>query len=80
MIVAMHGLTTMHCIVKTDIRLAREAGYGALEIVELKLLRYLDLGFTAEELVPLFEKHEIRPVCINALKDSSGSNLTSGSS
>jgi len=69
MIITMHGLTTMHCNVKTDIRLAREAGYDALEIIELKLLRYLNMGFKAEDLVPLFEAHSIRPVCINALKD-----------
>jgi len=64
----MHGLTTMHCNIRTDIRIAREAGYDALEIVESKLLRYLDCGFKAEDLVPLFEKYSVRPVCINALK------------
>ena len=69
MIITMHGLTTMHCNMKTDIRIAQEAGYEALEIFEGKLLRYLDCGFKAEDLVPLFEKHSIRPVCINALKD-----------
>ncbi len=69
MIITMHGLTTMHCNVKTDIRIAHEAGYDALEIIDAKLLRYLDLGFKAEELVQLFESYGIRPVCINALKD-----------
>lgn len=69
MIVTMHGLTTMHCNLKTDIRIASETGYEALEIVESKLLRYLDCSFAAEELVPLFEQHGIRPVCFNALKD-----------
>ena len=69
MIVTMHGLTTMHCNLKTDIRIAREAGYDGLEIIESKLLRYLDRGFKAEELTPLFETYSIRPVCINALKD-----------
>jgi sugar phosphate isomerase/epimerase len=69
MIVTMHGLTTMHCNMKTDIRLAAEAGYEALEIIEAKLLRYLDQGFAAKELVPLFKQYDIRPVCINAQKD-----------
>lgn len=69
MIVTMHGLTTMHCNLKTDIRIARETGYEALEVIESKLLRYLDCGFTANELVPLFQEHSIRPVCFNALKD-----------
>lgn len=69
MIVAMHGLTTMHCNVRTDIRLARESGYEALEIIDAKLLRYLDRGFEAKDLNPLFERYSIRPICINALKN-----------
>lgn len=69
MIISMHGLTTMHSNIKTDIRIAGETGYDAIEIVELKILRYLDRGFIAKDLLPLFEKYNIRPVCINALKD-----------
>ena len=45
MIITMHGLSTMHSNIKTDIRIARESGFEALEIVESKLLRFLDLGF-----------------------------------
>jgi sugar phosphate isomerase/epimerase len=59
----------MHCNIVTEIRLAREAGYDGLEIVETKLLRYLDQGPKAEDLVPVFEKHGIQPICINALKN-----------
>lgn len=69
MIITMHGLSTMHGNMRTDIRIAREAGYEALEIFEVKLLRYLDRGFKAEDLLPLFEAYSIRPVCINALKN-----------
>jgi len=69
MIITMHGLSTMHSNIKTDIRIARESGFEGLEIVESKLLRYLDLGFKTEELIPLFKKYSIKPVCINALKD-----------
>jgi sugar phosphate isomerase/epimerase len=65
----MHGLTTMHCNIKTDIRIARETGYQALEIVSDKLLRYLDVGLLAEDLVPVFKSNNITPVCINALKN-----------
>lgn len=68
MIKTMHGLSTMHCNVVSEIRLAWETGYDALEIVESKLLRYLDQGLGAEELVPTFARYGIRPVCINALK------------
>lgn len=69
MIVTMHGLTTMHCNMRTDIRIAGETGYDGLEIVAAKLLRYLDQGYTAEELLPLLESYGVRPVNINALKD-----------
>jgi len=69
LILTMHGLTTMHCNIKTEIRIANEAGYQALEIIADKLLRYLDTGFTAEELLPVFKSYGIIPVCINALKD-----------
>lgn len=68
MIITMHGLSTMHSNMRTDIRIAREAGYEGLEIFEVKLLRYLDRGFRAEELIPLFKSQSIHPVCINALK------------
>jgi len=69
MIITMHGLSTMHSNIKTDIRIAQESGFEALEIIESKLLRYLDVGFKAEELIPLFKKYSIKPVCINALKN-----------
>ena len=69
MIITLHGLSTMHSNARTDIRLAREAGFDGYEIVEMKLLRYLNQGYQAEELLPLFEQYQIRPVCINALKD-----------
>ena len=65
----MHGLTTMHCNLKTDIRIAKEAGYQALEITADKLLRYLDAGLTAEELLPVFKSYGIIPVCINAVQN-----------
>lgn len=69
MIITMHGLSTMHCNLKTDIRIASECGFEALEITDSKLLRYLDCGLGLNEVVALFNKYEIRPVCINALKN-----------
>ena len=68
MIITMHGLSTMHCNVATEIRIAGQTGYDALEIVETKLLRYLAQGFPAESLVPIFRKYRVRPAVINALK------------
>lgn len=69
MILAMHGLSTMYCNLRTEIRIANEAGYDALEIFAPKLLRYLDCGFKAEDVVPLFETYSVRPVCVNGLRD-----------
>jgi sugar phosphate isomerase/epimerase len=69
MIITMHGLSTMYSNARTDIRIARDAGFDGYEIIESKLLRYLDQGYKAEELLPLFQKYQILPVCINALKD-----------
>ncbi len=69
MIVTMHGLSTMHCNVSTEVRMARETGYEGIEFVEGKLLRYLEQGFTAHELKQLLDQHEIRATCINAIKD-----------
>jgi len=68
MIVTLHGLSTMHCNVVTEIRIASETGYEGFEIVESKLLRYLDQGHQAEELVPVLQDYSIRPIVINALK------------
>ena len=69
MIITMHGLATMYSNMKTDIRIARETGFEALEILESKLLRYLDIGLELNELDSLFKKYSIKPVCINALKN-----------
>lgn len=58
----------MHCNIMTEIRLARETEFEALEILETKIFRFLEAGHRPEELLPIFQKHNIRPVTINALK------------
>lgn len=68
MILALHGLSTMFCNIKTEIRLARENGFDGLEIEGSQLLRYMDSGHTLEELRDDFISSGIKPVCINALK------------
>lgn len=45
MIIAHNGTCTMHCDILTDIRIARETGYGGIEIIGGKLYRYLDQGY-----------------------------------
>ena len=69
MIAALHGQTTFHSNLTTDIRIAKETGFEALEIITEKLLRYLNAGLQAEDLVPVFRRHSIRPACIDILGD-----------
>ncbi len=68
MTIAMHGLSTMHCNVVTEIRMAAECGFDGVELVDTKLVRYLDQGCPAKDLVPVLKKHKVRCVMINALK------------
>jgi len=65
MIMALSGLATMHCNLLTDYRIAKETGWDALEVWVPKLLRYLDVGYTIEDLKPLC--CGISTVCLNAL-------------
>ena len=69
MIITMHALSTMHSNMRTDIRVARETGFEGLEVVEMKLLRYLDQGFDAADLLPILDQYDMQVVTINALKD-----------
>ena len=48
----LHAGCIMNTNVVTDIRIAQETGYDAIELWITKLRRYLDNGFPAEELVP----------------------------
>lgn len=50
MIPTLHGQVTLHGNILSDVRIAREAGYRALEVHTDKLGRYLEAGRTAEEL------------------------------
>jgi len=49
---SLHTICTRHSNLITDIRVAREAGYDAIEPTTFKLERYLDAGYQTEELVP----------------------------
>ena len=55
MIIALNGTCTMHCNLLTDIRIAKETGYDAIEIMGSKLHRYLDQGLSLEDLRPHFD-------------------------
>lgn len=69
MIIALHGVSIMYCNLITDIRVAFQTNHKALEIEVGKLLRYLDQGFKAEELLPIFRANDVRPIMINSVRD-----------
>jgi sugar phosphate isomerase/epimerase len=68
MIITLHGLSTMYCNIKTELRLAKECGFDGIEFLESKILRYLDAGRDLKEVKDLLLETGIQPVCINALK------------
>jgi sugar phosphate isomerase/epimerase len=59
MIYALHGLTVRYSNIISDIRLAKEAGYDALELHTDKLNRYIASGLGAEYLAEKLEEHGI---------------------
>jgi sugar phosphate isomerase/epimerase len=67
MIPTLHGQTTLFSNINTDIRIAKETGYQAIELHTDKLLRYLDAGYSAEDLRATLKTHGILPVCIDIL-------------
>jgi len=48
--IALHAATIMHTNVVTDVRVARACGYDGIELWIPKLIRYLDAGFTTDDL------------------------------
>jgi sugar phosphate isomerase/epimerase len=52
MLLGLHTGTIMHTNLMTDIRVAKETGYDAIEFYIPKLVRYLDAGYDAKELRP----------------------------
>jgi len=67
MISTLHGQTTLYSNINTDIRIAKETGYQAIELHTDKLLRYLDAGYSAENLRASLQAHGILPACIDIL-------------
>jgi sugar phosphate isomerase/epimerase len=53
MLLGLHTGTILYTNLMTDIRVARETGYDALEFTVPKLVRYLDAGYRVEELPPV---------------------------
>ncbi len=69
MLRVLHGITTMHANVLTDIRLAADTGYDAVELLASKVVRFLDAGYRAEDLAVALSTSGLTATSINALRD-----------
>jgi sugar phosphate isomerase/epimerase len=65
-LLGLNGASIMHTNSVTEIRIAREAGFDALEMRATKLERYLDAGLLPEDLRPGFGP--LRPTVLSALE------------
>lgn len=65
---ALHGVSLWHSNAITQLRIAKECGFDALEILPEHLFRYLNNGGTFEKLTALMRDYDVEISCINALK------------
>ena len=65
----LHGQVTLHGNILTDVRIAKDCGYEAIELHTDKLVRYLDAGLTAEQLKEALEEKGIEPAAIDIIGD-----------
>jgi sugar phosphate isomerase/epimerase len=63
----LHGQVTLHCNILTDIRIAEECGYSAIELHTDKLVRYLDSGMTAARLKAVLEEKGVEAAAIDII-------------
>jgi sugar phosphate isomerase/epimerase len=64
MILGLHTGSILYTNLATDIRVAADVGYDAIEIYTPKLVRYLDAGYDARELLPALGS--LNPAMINS--------------
>jgi len=57
--ISMNVTTTFHGNVVNDIRVAKDAGFGGIELQSPKLYRYLGAGFAVESLPPMLDGLEV---------------------
>lgn len=62
---ALHGKTIFKSNLATDIRVAHECGFSAIEIVASKLYSFLEQGNSTDDLNQILSHYHIIPVCIN---------------
>ncbi|WP_413738473.1 sugar phosphate isomerase/epimerase family protein [Sodalis sp. RH21] len=65
---ALHGVSVWYSNAVTQLRIAKECGFDALEILPEHLFRYLENGGTYEKFSKLLTSYGIEISCINALK------------
>ncbi|MEN0613308.1 sugar phosphate isomerase/epimerase family protein [Klebsiella indica] len=65
---ALHGVSVWYSNAVTQLSIAKESGFDALEILPEHLFRYLDNGGTFEAYRHLMQHYDIEVSCINALK------------
>jgi 2-keto-myo-inositol isomerase len=66
--IGLNGATTGAADLLTDLRVARDAGYGGLEIRDTKLEAYLAGGGSLQDLHLAFRQAGVRPLSMNALE------------
>lgn len=64
---ALHGQVTLHSNILSDVTIARDAGYAALELHTDKLIRFLDAGGTARELKAALDASGIEAAAIDII-------------
>jgi len=66
-LIGLHTGSIMHTNLVTDLRVAGEAGYDAVEIYSPKLVRYLGAGYQVSDLLPVLGS--LRVVMLNSFLD-----------
>ncbi len=65
----LHGLLVRYSNVATDIMIAEQTGYDAVELHTDKLDRYLEAGFTGGDLKSLLDARKMKVSCIDIIGD-----------
>lgn len=65
---ALHGVSVLHSNAVTQLRIAHETGFTALELLPEHLFRYLEHGGSLEKYRQLMAQYNIEISCMNALK------------
>lgn len=65
---ALHGVSVWYSNAVTQLRIAKDSGFDALEILPEHLFRYLENGGSFKEYTDLMDEYDIEISCINALK------------